>query len=190
MVGQLVPIDLDKPFAEQQSVKELLKLPEDKTKKLGFDQLLEIAKVAVRSELVSCGCSENALTGLRLEYLSQAGADQPEEKYVLEWTKLNQSNSSIEAASTEEPPQLSDSFHTRLFNRLDAELPKGGNLTANRIKFRGAEDSSGMTCCGPEPDTKSYYKIIDNNGDEKYVLKDGQKWECGNVESGNRDVII
>jgi hypothetical protein len=120
-------ITVDQPFMSQQAFRDFLKLPsEESAQKIGLHDLLEVAKVVIRDELVSCGCSENELTGFRIECQVLKGESQElGEVYSAEWKQLPQSEqvtgNNNEVA--EEPPEV------KLNNNFPRSLEFIGKLT-------------------------------------------------------------
>jgi hypothetical protein len=80
-------INLDQPFLEQQFVRELLYLTtEELSPKVRLDDLLKVARVAICTELLRCGCAESDLTGLSLGYTVSNPQDETLQKtYSVDW---------------------------------------------------------------------------------------------------------
>ncbi len=101
-------ISVDQSFMEQQAVRNFLKLRADESiSQLRLRDLLEIAKVVLRDELASCGCSEQELIGVRLEYqISQDESQEPGEIYSVEWNQLPQLENATESEENISEEQL------------------------------------------------------------------------------------
>lgn len=133
-------ITVDKSFMEQQAFRDFLKLPsEEPSPKIELHNLLEVAKVVVRNELISCG-SEKELIGLRLEcQVSKNENQESAETYTFEWSQLRQDKGvaeNKEGISEEQPEVNSDKnpvsleFAGNLTERLDEVLMEYTPLAA------------------------------------------------------------
>ncbi|MEG4988500.1 hypothetical protein QUB08_22350 [Microcoleus sp. BR0-C5] len=100
MESKSISISLDEPLLTQAAVKEMLNLSsEAPLSKVKASDLLEVAKSAIRNQLVSCQCSENELIGLRLEYqVSKEATQKLREIYLVsvEWKAYSQNKNVAE----------------------------------------------------------------------------------------------
>lgn len=200
MEYQPTSITVDKPFMSQQAFRDFLKLSsEESAPKIGLHELLEVAKVVIRDELVSCGCSENELTGFRIECQVLKGASQElGEVFSVEWKQLPQSEqvtgSNDEVVEQQSEVKLNDNspisfeFLGKLTERLNEvnSRSQGDQLISNRVNFR--ENNLSLMSkpgCAEYTDGKIYKAILDdkdkvlkwthdNNG--KMILCDDGTW--------------
>ncbi|MBD1839581.1 hypothetical protein [Coleofasciculus sp. FACHB-501] len=161
-------INLDEPLMSQQAVRDFLKLPfEEAVPKIGLHDLLEVAKVVVRNELVSCGCLENELIGCRIEcQVSQVDNPKLGEVYLTEWSQLPQEVAENNEETVEAQPEVnlveqpvSDEFIGKLITRL-AEATVNSKLLAasqgqalrfsTQINFRSGNSIHYLESCDPK----------------------------------------
>lgn len=187
-------ITVDEPFMSQQAFRDFLKLPsEESAIKIGLHDLLEVAKVVIRDELVSCGCSENELTGFRIE--CQVLKDENQELgevYAVEWKQLPQSERVTEKKAEETEVELNKNspisleFLGKLTERIDERLLDSDNLslkTSTHLNFSfGSSLSSRLECDGTCGDNYRKYET-DVNGNE--YDKGCTQTPCGR---NNRDI--
>ncbi|WP_190433262.1 hypothetical protein [Trichocoleus sp. FACHB-46] len=182
-------IDLEQPLTEQESVKELLNLSEGKVGRLGLDQLLEIAKVAIKNELVACGSSADELVGLRLEFHCFGESDEGlRETYVLEWGQKNQQKEdnphqlekteSEKLQSANKPSLPPMEYIHKLSERLNSETRERARLAGTTISFRTSSDTGVQYPCVDGGNNKYYLKLIENGEDKGWYIRLGKKVEC------------
>ncbi|MBD2001988.1 MULTISPECIES: hypothetical protein [Cyanophyceae] len=179
------PITIDKCFIEQQAFRDFLKLPsEEPAPKIGLRDLLEVTKLVIRNELVSCGCSEKELIKFQLEYqVSQDESQEPGEIYSVEWCQSPQFKKAIEDKNgiTEEQPEvnleenspLSVAFIGKLTERLDEVLAASekGRLTSTRLNFSSLENLNCEPDCAADAEGVSYQAILCNGKFSRWIYK-------------------
>lgn len=186
MTREEFSVNLDKSFLEQQSVRKLLNLFEKKSETLTIEQLLEVAKAVIKSELIKCNCSENALVSLKLEcQIANKESENLKERYTVEWTDSDQT-SPLEGSFPS--PRIPDNFYRKLLQRLDAELPKDRSLLSASMNFREAEEAnSDFECTLDEGDGYKYWARR-VNGVLVWWKPNNVRERCGRGRTG--DIIV
>lgn len=178
-------ITVDKCFMEQQAFRDFLKLPsQDPTPKIGLHDLLEVAKLVIRNELVSCGCSEKELIRFQLEYqVSQDESQEPGEIYSVEWCQSPQSKKATDNKNEipEEQPEvnpdentpLSVEFLGKLTERLDEVLAASekGRLTSTHLNFSSFRNLDCEPDCDVDTDGISYQAILCDGIFSRWIYK-------------------
>jgi hypothetical protein len=180
-------ITVDEPFMSQQAFRDFLKLPSEySAQKIGLYDLLEVAKVVIRDELVSCGCSENELTGFRIEcQVLKDESKELRETYLVEWKQTSQSEQVTKnkdemsehianeksKVNLERNIPLSFEFIGKLTERLHevSSISEGGQLISNQVNFSRSDISlRSQPGCAKYTDGRKYQAILSDEGE---VLK-------------------
>lgn len=206
-------ISLDSPLLEQQSVREMLSFPvEENAPKASLEDLIKIAAILIKSELVDCGCDENELLSLRLQYEVRPSIDQEtKEVYMLEWKPLHQVQAlQVENVDTElidesaevegnqevlnQDLPVSFNFLRKASLRLDEAINNTlqGQLQTSSLSWRF--NSSSPLKPGEQSDhcKNSHPNCIKEQGTQETIRKieDGTFVRCGNYcESPNEHPI-
>jgi len=146
MESERFSINLDQPLFDQQAVKNLLNFShEQKAKSIELEKFLEIAKLAVRQELVNCGCSERKLTGIKLEcHFPPYEGEEFGEVYTYEWSQSTKGPEAVDDV-TEASQQItkgsvtsdtfptSEEFLSKLTESLDKAITSSLGATVNTV---------------------------------------------------------
>jgi hypothetical protein len=181
----LFSIDLDQPLIEQELVKSSLNLSSD-FKGIKFEQLLEIAKMALRNHLES----EDELRGLRLEFQSSFQVqNELRETYVIEWSQKPLTLHSEETKQNKKTFPLSTEFLGRLTQRLDEALSQAQNdshIASFKVDFNSSESAIGYLDC--KGDSRCKKNGLDYKG--RYI--NDNLIGCTNILCGKKpdDILV
>lgn len=182
MEYQPTSITVDEPFLSQQAFRDFLKLPsEESAIKIGLHDLLEVAKVVIRDELVACGCSENELTGFQLKCkVSQIGNKNLAEDYTVEWhhspQEVSENNQEVWKKLSEE--NLGEKFINNLFTRIREMVVDSKMLAASAedaLKISTVMNFSSGRSLHDEEDCDPDCPLIDGGKKQNSLYR----WENG-----------
>jgi len=117
-------ISLNQPLLEQQSVQEMLSLPNEKADpKVILENLLSIAQKLIRAELVDCGFDESELVSTHIEFAEPIEVNIQENKLNISASKPSATESEKGLGNSQEivrpPLPISKQFLASLSSRLD-----------------------------------------------------------------------
>jgi len=169
-------ISLNQPLLEQQSVQEMLSLPNEKADpKVSLENLLSIAQKLIRSELVDCGFDESELMSINLEFAAPGEVNIPEKELNIPASKplATESEESLDSSQeiVRQPLPISKQFLANLSTRLDEMAASASsNSSPVHLNFNFASSAvsvgRGACTCGGRYAYKSRDPVVCDTGKE------------------------
>jgi hypothetical protein len=97
-------ITLNQPLLDQPAVREKLNLGEDNNSNVSLEDMLEVARQIIQTELIKHGYAPTELMGLRISYSDRGEVGNQEKMLSHEWGNLS---SPTEAINAQDSAQLS-----------------------------------------------------------------------------------